>query len=181
MPVQLQKLRNLDGSQHDLPDRITAFKLTETHLFVACANSICYMFVVNSVRGVGEAQINLKGKLCSEILVISAPGDLKIVFCTEGNSYLYCFGQGDANMDEVHLDAIKGPISGLMKADNDTVIAHRQNGTLSRLQPDKNLLIVERSLITGCNILLGFNQASKDYFGFHLESKTFVQFKLLPH
>jgi hypothetical protein len=102
------------------------------------------------------------------------------VFCTEGNSYLYCFGKGDANMDEVHLDEIRGPISRLVKAD-DTVIAHRQNGTLSRLQPDKNLLIVERSSITGCNILLGFNQKTKDYFGFHSESKTFVQFKLLPH
>lgn len=59
------------------------------------------------------------------------------------------------------------------------MIAHRKNGTLSRLQPYQDLMYVERSTLTGCNILISYNEQTKDFFGYCTETKTFRLFKLL--
>ena len=61
----------------------------------------------------------------------------------------------------------------------DSVIAHRENGYLSRLLPYKDMMFVEQSTLTGCNILLSYNERTKDFFGFCTEKKTFRLFKLL--
>ena len=43
------------------------------------------------------------------------------------------------------------------------------------------MVYVERSTITGCNILLDYNKQTKNYLGFCFQTKTFRVFKLKPY
>ena len=119
----------------DLSEEIATFELTDTHLFVVLRNSTCRIYtlaevIAESADKVPERTVGLNNKQCSEVLVMSYADPCKILFCLDGFGYLYVYGAGENDMDEQRLE--KGQISNLVHV-HDTVIAHRLNGTLTRL------------------------------------------------
>ena len=73
---------------------MTAFTLTETHLFVTLRNSKCFVYDHKVPIKDPVQEINLLGgSRCDEILVLSYAKPCKILFACSEEPY-YCVGYG---------------------------------------------------------------------------------------